>query len=80
MRVLPVRRLASTTLCAALLVGIAGPAAVAADSARERTHAGSHSAVPGADALLSQVRSLRNVDPRSTRSSTCSTSPFRGAD
>ncbi|MGW2743787.1 hypothetical protein [Streptomyces sp. NPDC001450] len=63
MRVLPARRLASTTLCAALLVGIAGPAAVAADSARGRTHAGSHSAVPGADALLAQVRSLRNVDP-----------------
>ncbi|WP_336114428.1 hypothetical protein [Streptomyces sp. PTD9-10] len=63
MRVLPVRRLASTTLCAALLVGIAGPAAVAADSARERTHAGSHPAVPGTDALLAQVRSLRNADP-----------------
>ncbi|GAA3824867.1 hypothetical protein GCM10022403_067840 [Streptomyces coacervatus] len=58
MRELPVRRLASTALCAFLLVGIAGPAAVAADSVRERTPASSSGPVPGADGLLAQVKNL----------------------
>ncbi|MET7696678.1 hypothetical protein [Streptomyces sp. NPDC005485] len=61
MRVLPVRRLASSALCASLLLGIAGPAAMAADSdsTRARTHAAAP--VPGADALLAQVQSLGNI-------------------
>ncbi|MFD8423486.1 hypothetical protein [Streptomyces sp. NPDC059668] len=61
MRVLPARRIASSALCATLLLGIAGPAAVAAgsDSARGRTHAAAP--VPGADALLAQVQSLANI-------------------
>ncbi|MDQ0990992.1 hypothetical protein [Streptomyces sp. V3I7] len=58
MRGLPAGRLASTALCATVLVGAAVPAAVAADSARERTHAASRAPVPGADALLAQVATL----------------------
>lgn len=61
MRGLSARRIASTALCATLLVGIAGPAAVAADSAPERTHAVSRAPVPGADALLAQVKSLGDL-------------------
>ncbi|CCK29969.1 putative secreted protein [Streptomyces davaonensis JCM 4913] len=62
MRALPARRIAVSALSATLLLGIAGPAAVAADdSARERTHAASHAPVPGADALLAQVKSLGDV-------------------
>lgn len=57
MRALPARRIASSALCAALLVGIAGPAAMAADSTREHSHATSHDArLRGAEALLVQVR------------------------
>ncbi|MEU6279991.1 hypothetical protein [Streptomyces sp. NPDC047028] len=56
MRGLPARRLASSALSAALLVGITGPAALAADSARERDHAVSRAPAHGADALLAQVR------------------------
>ncbi|KUM99675.1 hypothetical protein AQI95_37545 [Streptomyces yokosukanensis] len=58
---LPVRRIACTTLCAALLAGVTGPAAVAADSTRERVHAASHAPVPGADALLVQIQLLANL-------------------
>ncbi|MDN0196922.1 hypothetical protein [Streptomyces sp. S.PNR 29] len=59
MRALPARRIASSALCAALLVGITGPAAMAADSARERGHAASPDARrAGADALLGQVRTI----------------------
>lgn len=86
MRALPARHLASPALCAALLLGIAGPAAVAADgqsatgqattgqsvtdqavtdqAATGRSESGSSASgqsqvpVPGADALLGQVRSL----------------------
>jgi hypothetical protein len=61
MRDLPARRIACTALCATFLVGIAGPAAVAADSARERTHAASRGPVPGADTLLAQVKSLGDL-------------------
>lgn len=57
MRVLPARRLASSALCAALLVGIAGPAATAADLGRERGHAASPDArPPTAGTLRDQVR------------------------
>ncbi|MER7574358.1 hypothetical protein [Streptomyces sp. NPDC126514] len=62
MRALPARRIASSALCATLLLGIAGPVAMAADdSAHERTHAASHAPVPGAEALLGQVESLSDV-------------------
>ncbi|MDQ0748571.1 hypothetical protein QF034_002802 [Streptomyces africanus] len=60
----PAWRIASSALCATLLVGIAGPAAMAADSAREHSHAAS----PGArlsytDARLAQLRKLDGGDP-----------------
>ncbi|MGW2828098.1 hypothetical protein [Streptomyces sp. NPDC001286] len=61
MRALPARRIASTALCAALLVGIAAPAAVAAGPAAERAHAESRTPVPGADTLLGQVQSLSGL-------------------
>ncbi|MFF2201987.1 hypothetical protein [Streptomyces sp. NPDC058145] len=61
MRVLPPRRLASATLCAAFLVGIAGSAAVATDLVRERTQVGSPSAVPGADPLLARIKALSDT-------------------
>ncbi|MFJ2826931.1 hypothetical protein ACIPC1_04885 [Streptomyces sp. NPDC087263] len=62
MRALPARRIASSALCATLLLGIAAPAAVAADSdsARGRTSAAA-APVPGADALLAQVQSLADI-------------------
>ncbi|MFE9765462.1 hypothetical protein ACFYPC_13175 [Streptomyces sp. NPDC005808] len=62
MRALPARRIASSALCATLLLGIAAPAAVAADSdsARGRTSAVA-APVPGADALLAQVQSLADI-------------------
>ncbi|AWW39511.1 hypothetical protein [Streptomyces cadmiisoli] len=60
MRALPARRLASGALCAALLVGITGPAAAAADSADERSRTTSADApLPGADALRTQIGRLR---------------------
>ncbi|MGW3356388.1 hypothetical protein ACWDFL_13330 [Streptomyces bungoensis] len=59
---LPLRRLASTALCAALLAGVTGPAAVAADTGREHAvPAASRAPVPGADALLAQVKRLGNL-------------------
>jgi len=61
MRGLSARRIASSALCAILMVGIAGPTAVAADSARERIHTESRAPVPGADALLAQVKSLGDL-------------------
>ncbi|MFF7048341.1 hypothetical protein ACFY94_08265 [Streptomyces griseorubiginosus] len=63
MRPLPVRRIASSALCGALLLGLAGPAAVAAEhqSARSRVQAASQAPVPGADGLLAQVQSLGNL-------------------
>ncbi|MEV5144089.1 hypothetical protein [Streptomyces sp. NPDC052727] len=63
MRVLPTRRLASTAACAAVLVAVTGPAALAAHSVQEREHAASQAAVPGAEKLLAQVRSLSAADP-----------------
>lgn len=55
---LPARRLASTALCAALLAGVTGPAAVAADPAREHSHSTYRTPVPGGEKLLVQVRAL----------------------
>ncbi|MGV9901356.1 hypothetical protein ACWDU8_02425 [Streptomyces sp. NPDC003388] len=61
MRALPTSRLASAALCAALLVGIAGSAAVATDLAGERTRTARHPAVPGADALLARIKALSDT-------------------
>ncbi|MER5574479.1 hypothetical protein [Streptomyces massasporeus] len=60
---LPARRIATSALCATLLLGVTGPAAVAADSASapEHTHAVSRAPVPDADALLGQVESLGDL-------------------
>jgi hypothetical protein len=60
MRGLPLRRIASTAICAALLAGVTGPTAVAADSARKGVHTAS-APVPGADALLAQVKGLTDL-------------------
>jgi len=61
MRVPSARSIASSALCATLLLGIAAPAAMAADrdSARGRTHTAAP--VPGADALLAQVPALADI-------------------
>lgn len=59
MPALSARHIASSALCAALLVGITGPAAVAADSARETSPAASADAQPvRADVLLAKVRTM----------------------
>ncbi|MDQ0930697.1 hypothetical protein [Streptomyces turgidiscabies] len=59
----PARRIASTALCATLLLGIGAPAALAADgdAARERGHAASQAPAPNADALLAQVKLLGDL-------------------
>ncbi|WP_030683985.1 hypothetical protein [Streptomyces sp. NRRL B-1347] len=60
MRALPARRIATTTLCAALLLGTAGPAiAMQAESRQEVTAA--EVPLPGADALLGQVTALGDL-------------------
>lgn len=65
MRGLSARRIASCALTVAFLAGVSGPAAMAADSAREHSHAASPRApLPGADRLLAQVHSLRDPDGR----------------
>ncbi|MER5193433.1 hypothetical protein ACWD3J_01725 [Streptomyces sp. NPDC002755] len=60
MRGLPVRHIASTALCATLVLGITAPAAMAADgtTARERNAAASKAPVAGTDALLAQAQGL----------------------
>lgn len=68
MRALPARHLAAPALCAVLLLGTAGPAAVAADGRSASGPSGSGTSasahgraqvpVPGADGLRAQVRSL----------------------
>ncbi|WP_328338885.1 hypothetical protein OG873_14445 [Streptomyces violaceus] len=56
---LPAWRIASSALCATLLVGITGPAAMAADSAPEHRHAAAPGArLPDAAARLAQLREL----------------------
>ncbi|MYS92568.1 MULTISPECIES: hypothetical protein [Streptomyces] len=55
---LPARRIASSALCAALLVGITGPVAMAADSARGHAHVAPDARLPGADARLAQIDRL----------------------
>ncbi|MFS8197230.1 hypothetical protein ACLVWQ_00950 [Streptomyces sp. CWNU-52B] len=63
MRALPVRRLATSALCATFLLGIAGPVAVAAghDSAPGARAVTAQAPVPDADALLAQTQSLGSV-------------------
>ncbi|AXE85994.1 hypothetical protein [Streptomyces sp. Go-475] len=60
---LPARRIATSALCATLLLGVTGPAALAADSASapERAHAASGAPVPEADELLVQVEILGDL-------------------
>ncbi|MFD5283644.1 hypothetical protein [Streptomyces rubrogriseus] len=60
---LPARRIATSALCAGLLIGISGPAVMAADgdSVRERTHAASRAPLPDAEELQSQVGSLAGL-------------------
>ncbi|MEU1037165.1 hypothetical protein ACFYP4_06835 [Streptomyces sp. NPDC005551] len=62
MRAMPARRIASSAFCATLLLGVAAPAAAAADgdSALGRAHAAAP--VPGADGLLDQVAALAGLD------------------
>ncbi|MFJ1974857.1 hypothetical protein ACIO93_40225 [Streptomyces sp. NPDC087903] len=63
MRALPARRIASTALCATLLLAIAAPAALAAESHPDREHtlAASHQPVADAEALVAQVKSLGDL-------------------
>ncbi|MDX3113751.1 hypothetical protein [Streptomyces scabiei] len=63
MRGLPVRRIASTALCASLVLGLAAPAALAADgaAARERVAAASDAPVPGVAALRAQGKGLADL-------------------
>ncbi|MFH8494433.1 hypothetical protein [Streptomyces coeruleorubidus] len=58
MSALPARRIASSALCAALLVGITGPVAMAADSARGHAHVAPDARLPGAEARLAQIAKL----------------------
>ncbi|MEW2388851.1 hypothetical protein AB0933_10890 [Streptomyces venezuelae] len=59
MRALPVRRLATTTLCAALLLGTAGPAlASVGDAPSDPARTASRAPAPDAKALLGQAQQL----------------------
>ncbi|MFF9187460.1 hypothetical protein [Streptomyces rochei] len=60
---LPARRIATTALTAGLLIGLSGPAVMAADgdSVRERTHAASRAPLPDAAELQDQVGSLAGL-------------------
>ncbi|MFJ6069456.1 hypothetical protein ACIQFU_01205 [Streptomyces sp. NPDC093065] len=60
---LPARRIATSALCAGLLIGLSGPAVMAADgdSVRERTHAASRAPLPDAEELQSQVAGLAGL-------------------
>ncbi|MEV5881758.1 hypothetical protein AB0L74_03335 [Streptomyces sp. NPDC052020] len=60
---LPVRPIATSAFCATLLLGVTGPAAMAADgdSARERAGAASRAPLPDADALNAQVQALTGL-------------------
>ncbi|MEV6961268.1 hypothetical protein AB0M97_19120 [Streptomyces sp. NPDC051207] len=60
---LPARRLATTTLTAFLLIGVTGPAAMAAgsDSSRGHTAAVAQAPVADAKALLAQAKSLGDL-------------------
>lgn len=59
MRVLPARRFASSALCAVLLIGITGPAAVAADHSSARGRVTAEAPLPpNADILVRPVNDL----------------------
>src|SRR3954453_22271184 len=59
MPALSARHIGSSALCATLLIGITGPAAVAANAAREASTAASTDArLARADALLAKVRNI----------------------
>lgn len=62
MRALPVRRIATTVLCASLLIGTAGPVIAAeSDTSHGSTQAAAREPVPDADKLLAQVKVLGNA-------------------
>ncbi|MEV0111673.1 hypothetical protein AB0H77_00260 [Streptomyces sp. NPDC050844] len=62
MRALPARRIATSVLCASLLLGTAGPAIAAEnDSPHGSAQAAARAPVPGADALLAQIKTLGDV-------------------
>ncbi|MFI1681887.1 hypothetical protein [Streptomyces sp. NPDC020607] len=60
MRALPVRRLATTTLCAALLLGTAGPA-LASEGDASRDPARTAPRAPAAPDPMAQVQQLTNI-------------------
>ncbi|MEU3839106.1 hypothetical protein AB0E88_03575 [Streptomyces sp. NPDC028635] len=61
MRGLSVRRVASTALCATLALGIAAPAALAADAVPGGHRAASRAPAPDADGVLDQVAGLGDL-------------------
>ncbi|MEV7193991.1 hypothetical protein AB0N81_19615 [Streptomyces sp. NPDC093510] len=62
MRALPVRRLATTALCATLLLGTAGPAlASQGDATRDEAPNASSAPAPDANTLLGQVQQLSGL-------------------
>lgn len=62
MRALPVRRLASTTLCATLVLGTAGPAfASQGDATRDDARTAPRAPAPDAKALLGQAQQLSSL-------------------
>lgn len=59
MRALPVRRIATSVLCASLLLGAAGPAIAAeSDTSHGSVQEAARAPVPGADKLLAQAKTL----------------------
>lgn len=61
MPALPIRRIASSALCTTLLLGIAAPTALGADSDTRRGRSDATAPIPNADVLLTQSRALDNL-------------------
>jgi len=62
MRALPVRRIATTTLCATLLLGTAGPALASADSApREESRTAPRAPVQTPETMLAEAKRLHDA-------------------
>ncbi|MFC8128412.1 hypothetical protein [Streptomyces sp. NPDC057302] len=61
MRALPVRRIATTVLCASLLIGAAGPVVAAESDSRSSAQEAADAPVPGADKLLAQAKTLSDA-------------------
>lgn len=62
MRALPVRRIATSVLCASLLLGAAGPVIAAeSDSPHGSVQEAARAPVPGADKLLAQAKTLEGL-------------------